>query len=397
MSEMIQLETLPVETLAEMANEAAAACEASGRKTVEHAATCGRALLAIRPQIPHGEWLDWLKENFHQSRQRAQQFMEIANCYARSNLESAETIQGALRMIAASPEKQAKKQEREAKKQEQQPEKAEAPPKPTALELTRQRLEVAQRMATSAPQPQPERPAWLADPDEMGLPLADDLPPQPKTNIHYTPENRRQPDARETDRQGLVTIDDPRDYVDGAWYRFDESMGRLFWVTDDAVLAKAKEIGQARGLWLVFSEPIVSSGAPTPDSHDTTPTVQAKPGKVPTVTQLTEMLVQRSAPGNWPLTAVEMIGRWAAHKQSLTGKAKIRTEQQWETALSRMENVAAVHGWPAVADMIEKAIANGWQGWEHATDSGRKSAPVAPHRTYTRLNKPEIKYDELPE
>ena len=87
MSEMIQLDNLPVETLAEMANEAAAACEASGRKTVEHAATCGRALLAAKAQVKHGEWLDWLAENFSQSRQRAQQFMEIANCYRGSNLQ----------------------------------------------------------------------------------------------------------------------------------------------------------------------------------------------------------------------------------------------------------------------------------------------------------------------
>ena len=245
MSEMIQLDNLPVEALAEMANEAAAACEASGRKTVEHAATCGRALLAIRPQIPHGEWLSWLAENFSQSQSRASQYMSIANYYARNNLEAAETIQGALRMIADSPEKQAKKQEREAKKQERQPEKTEAPPKPlapatpapsTALELTRQRLAVAQRMADA------QKPEWLADPDERDRLEEDDLPPLPRTNTHHTASNRRTPDARETDRVGLVSPDDPRELQDGRLYRWSESANRLFLVTPEELWAAAMEL-----------------------------------------------------------------------------------------------------------------------------------------------------------
>ena len=226
MSELIQLENLPVETLAEMANEAAAACEASGRKTVEHAATCGRALLAIRPQIPHGEWMDWLANNFSQSQVRAHQYMEIANYNARYNLDTAETIQGALRLIADSPEKQAKKQEREAKKQERQPQKAEAPPKPPA---------------PPAPAP-PAKPAWLADPDELDRPEEDDLPQLPKTNTHHTAQNRRTPDARETDRAGIVCPDDPRGVVDGGWYVWSEQANRLLPLTDADILRRADQI-----------------------------------------------------------------------------------------------------------------------------------------------------------
>ena len=406
MSDLLKLESLPVETLAEMANEAAAACEASGRKTVEHAATAGRALLAIRPQIPHGEWLDWLKKNFSQSQSRASQYMSIANYYTGTNLESADTIKGALRMIAELPEKQAKKQEREAKKQEQRPEKAGLPPKPLAPATPAPPVTVGtiRNESPPAPQPQPERPAWLADPDEMGLPLADDLPPQPKTNVHYTPENRRQPDARETDRQGLVTIDDPRDYVDGAWYEFDEASGRLFAVTHDQILQRAGQVMAIRSREATKNAES-HSGSPIPDPCDTKKVVErerdTKPGKVPTVTQLRSVVEQRADIGThrhlWSEQMVKGVQEWASYKQSLTGKAKVRSLEQWSVALTRIENVVAAQGWPAVADMIEKAISNGWQGWEHQTDNGRKPAPVAPHRTYTRLSKPEIKYDELPE
>jgi len=125
-SDLVKLESLPVETLAEMANEAAAACEASGRKTVEHAATAGRALLAIRPQIPHGEWEAWIAEHFSHGVRRAQQFMDVAKAHRGALLEDATSLRHALRLIADSPEKQAKKHEREARK-------AEAAPKPPAL------------------------------------------------------------------------------------------------------------------------------------------------------------------------------------------------------------------------------------------------------------------------
>ena len=231
MSDLIQLDSLPVETLAEMANEAAAACEASGRKTVEHAATCGRALLAAKAQIQHGEWASWLTDNFDHSDRLARQYMEIANWQRAANLDDATSVRGALRIIADSPEKQAKKQDREAKKQEQQPQKAEAPPKPPAPAA-----------ATPAPPASLERPEWLADPDEIDRPEEDNLPPLPRTNTHHTAANRRTPDARETDRAGLVSPDDPRGLQDGGWYVWSEHANRLLPVTDEDILRRANEI-----------------------------------------------------------------------------------------------------------------------------------------------------------
>jgi hypothetical protein len=354
MSEMIQLDNLPVETLAEMANEAAAACEASGRKTVEHAATSGRALLAAKAQVKHGEWLGWLADNFHWSQQRASQFMEIANYYARSNLESAETIQGALRMIAESPEKQAKKAEREAKKLETPP-KSLAPATPAPPVSSG----VIRYENPPNPQTQPTKPEWLADPDEMGMPDVGAMPQLPKTNTHHTTANRRLPDARETDRVGIVSPDDPRGLQDGCWYVWSDPANRLLPVTDDDILRRADEIrGQMVVGHAVTTSPVVE---PTKDS------VSAKPSRVPTLSQLRQAV---DAKAEWGDALRDSAKDWAAYKMTLAGKDKIRSMESWQKALTRMGNVARDRCVVDVCEAIEKAIANGWTGWEHLETSG---------------------------
>jgi hypothetical protein len=369
-SELIQLDNLPVETLAEMANEAAAACEASGRKTVEHAATSGRALLAAKAQVKHGEWLSWLADNFHWSQQRASQFMEIANYYARSNLESAETIQGALRMIAESPEKQAKKTQREAKK-------LETPPKSLAPATPAPPVSSGVIRNENPPAPAPparlERPAWLADPDELDRPEEDDLPPLPRTNTHHTTANRRTPDARETDRVGLVIPDDPRTVQDGHWYAWSEERNRLLPVSDEDILRRADEI---RGQMIVES-----AVTTTPVVEHKTASVSSKSGKVPTAQQLTTAVGDRVHDGDWQDLwrgkLEKAVEAWARYKQSLTGKAKVRSMESWEAALTRIETVAHDRGVDAVCDMIQKAIANGWQGWEHETNGSRSGSRIS--------------------
>ena len=238
-SELIQLDNLPVETLAEMANEAAAACEESGRKTVEHAATSGRALLAIRQQIPHGQWESWVEVNFKHGMRRAQQFMDIAKAHRGALLEDATSLRHALRLIAESPEKQAKRAEREAKKLETPPTSlAPATPTPPVSVGTIRN----ENPPAPAPPARPERPAWLADPDEMGMPDVDAMPQLPKTNTHHTSANRRTPDARDTDRVALVCPDDPRDLQDGRLYVWSESANRLFLATPEELWAAAMEL-----------------------------------------------------------------------------------------------------------------------------------------------------------
>ena len=74
----MDLTTLPLVTLAEMANEAAEACRDSARRTVQQAASCGRALLAAKEQCEHGQWLHWLGQNFDYDKATAQRYMQVA-------------------------------------------------------------------------------------------------------------------------------------------------------------------------------------------------------------------------------------------------------------------------------------------------------------------------------
>lgn len=391
MSELIQLESLPVEALAEMANEAAAACEASGRKTVEHAIRCGRALLAAKAVVPHGEWAAWLGEHFEHSGRLARKYIEIANWHGRANLEDANSLGDALRIIADSPEKQAKKAEREAKK-------LEAPPKPSAPPTP--------APPTPAPPAKPERPAWLANPDELDRPEEDDLPPLPRTNTHHTSENRRTPDAREADRVGLVSPDDPRELQDGAWYAWSEARNRLLPVTDAEIMRRADEIRGRRGArvqqvmpvipWPPETTPVVEhAGTTTPVVEHKPDSVSSKPGKVPTLLQLRQAVYAKS---EWGDALRQSAMDWAAYKMTLAGKDKIRSMESWQKALTRMGNVARDRSVADVCEAIEKAIANGWTGWEHLeTGNDRKLRGAVGGRVYQQLQKAEVKYDPLPE
>lgn len=101
MTDVIRFESLEVEALAEIANEAAGQVESFARKAVEQADRCGRALMAIKEKLPHGEWGKWLGRNFDYSQEHARRYMTIAANSTRVwNLKDATSIREALRMIA---------------------------------------------------------------------------------------------------------------------------------------------------------------------------------------------------------------------------------------------------------------------------------------------------------
>lgn len=99
-NELIDLNILPIETLAEMANEKAELVEKNARKTVSDAIDCGRYLTAIKDQIEHGKWAAWLGVNWNYSQQTAMRYMQISNSTCVLNLKEAKSINEALRMIS---------------------------------------------------------------------------------------------------------------------------------------------------------------------------------------------------------------------------------------------------------------------------------------------------------
>jgi len=122
----MDLTTMPLVTLAEMANEAAEACATSARRTVEQAATCGRALLAAKDQCEHGQWMHWLRQNFDYDASTAQRYMQVAKAASVRNLADHDSVASVLRVLA---------DERAAERTAAQPE-PEPEPEPAAEQWT---------------------------------------------------------------------------------------------------------------------------------------------------------------------------------------------------------------------------------------------------------------------
>lgn len=99
LANIIDLNILPLETLAEMANEAGEQAEKNAKSTVQKAIDAGRYLIAAKEQIEHGNWLTWLGQNWNYTRRQAQTYMEISNAKRASHLTDAKSIREALRMI----------------------------------------------------------------------------------------------------------------------------------------------------------------------------------------------------------------------------------------------------------------------------------------------------------
>jgi hypothetical protein len=101
----------------------------------------------------------------------------------------------------------------------------------------------------------------------------------------------------------------------------------------------------------------------------------ARPGKHPSADQL--MDVARTYVTAWSGQLMTQVCAWAEYKQSLTGNAKVRSLASWETMLTRIDNVQKMRGAGTVCEMISKAIANGWQGWEHETNGSRSGSRIS--------------------
>ena len=249
---MIQLDNLSLDTLTELAKESFADCHDALQVYLDNEKKLkrfGEILKACREKVPHGQWQQWVLETFagHLSIRAVQLWIAEAQ----------------------EPEKRQKRLEHD-REQKQKAKVAKA------QDLALLPEQPAPAPATPSP---PAKPAWLADPDELDRPEEDDLPPLPRTNTHHTSANRRTPDARETDRAGIVPPDDPKTYHDGHWYEWNEDLGRMVVVTDDQILWRGKAIGEARGLVLTVSDTVTESWAAAPvaeSANTTSPVVEQK-------------------------------------------------------------------------------------------------------------------------
>jgi hypothetical protein len=349
MNEII-LTNLPTETLAAMAAEKAELVEQHGRKTVQAAIDCGRYLTEIKSRLGHGEWLPWLEEHWRHHQTWAAQFMKMANYERALNLEEAGSVREALRMIGEAEEAAGTKRTRKP---------ADPPPAPPALP----EVEVIDtRPPKPAAQPQPARAMF----DE------DDLPPEepaalPRTNTHHSPAT-----AQKIDRGPEII---PADYP-------DDSTGMPLL---EVVIAQhtTQEVVEAliAGLEGTQAKRVAAILRAAAEELDPQPVViheqpeatkRGRPAKHPTADQLME--ATRDYPAKWTGQLMTQVHAWAEYKQSLTGNAKVRSLTSWAAMLTRIDHVQKMRGPGTVCEMINKAIANGWQGWEH--DSGSNGKPT---------------------
>ena len=62
---------------------------------------------------------------------------------------------------------------------------------------------------------------------------------------------------------------------------------------------------------------------------------------------------------------------WAAHKISMPKAKRYQSRTSWEACLTRMATMTLERGAEVVCDMIQRAIASGYQGWEFEPTNGR--------------------------
>ena len=97
----ISIGGLPLDTLAEMANEAAELAERDMVSAVGRAWDCGRYLLAAKQQVPHGQWMHWVRVNFDRELRTASRYMQLAGAFeSRAAIAEAASIRQAMRMIS---------------------------------------------------------------------------------------------------------------------------------------------------------------------------------------------------------------------------------------------------------------------------------------------------------
>jgi hypothetical protein len=355
------LTNLTTETLAEMAAEKAALVEQHGRKTVQAAIDCGRYLTEIKSRLGHGNWLPWLEENWQYSHKWAAQFMRLANMNSSSNLTDAKDIKDALRIIGEAEEAAGTKRTR----------------KPAAVPAPEVEV-IDNRPAARPVEDVPTVTKSFFD--------SDDLPPEeppalPKTNTLHTPATQQRID------RGPEPA--PPQPVEDAYGMplLEVVIGNH--TTQEVVdaLIVGLQGSQAKRVAAILRE-AAEKLDPQPVIHDMTEKPAAKAKKHPTADQLME--VAAAYAGKWSGQLMTQVCKWAEYKQSLAGNAKVRSLASWDAMLTRIDNVQKMRGPGTVCEMINKAIANGWQGWEH--DSGNGKSTIASTRIDTGEDYSDLTY-----
>lgn len=100
---------------------------------------------------------------------------------------------------------------------------------------------------------------------------------------------------------------------------------------------------------------------------------KSKAQKRPSVEELIERI-----PSDLSKGLIEAFSGWAEYKQSLPASKRVQSLQSWAVNFKR----AGKYSEAVVIDSIEKAIASGWQGWEH-TSTAQGSSTTKPIKNHS--------------
>lgn len=349
---------LALETLTELAKEAFDECSSVFQVIVDNEnrlANFGRILAACREKVPAGKWTEWLQQTFS----------------GRLPLRTAQ------RWIVEAVD----------------PEKAEA-----NREKDREAKAKKAKATSDAPDLAPG--VKVIEPS---------LKAEPKTNTKHTAENRKanpaeQPATRPVNVQAelVSTVDDEQSGDSGQSQIAQELLqvvekaqgGRnlidVLGEEDPATLLEScfrHNPVTAIVRFLINStvekdvEDVAKQLRKAADMLDP-PKKPAKAGAVPTAAELHEAI-----PGDFPGDLYETCRQWATYKQGRAKGERIQSQDAWKIALKQIWNHAEANGVDVVIEMIEKAIANSWKGWNHGsgqngtgTTSGKTAAASATQR-----------------
>lgn len=98
------VEPSALQDLASRINQEHAAATAAAQTAIGHALNAGRLLLQVKAQLPHGEFLPWLRSNCTVKQRQARAYMRVTRNWRRIESKSAPgadlTVKGALRLLS---------------------------------------------------------------------------------------------------------------------------------------------------------------------------------------------------------------------------------------------------------------------------------------------------------
>jgi hypothetical protein len=68
----------PLKVLAPLIKNDLSLADRESKSSMEHYSAAGEKLIEAKSQMPHGEWGDWLRDNFNRSQTQATRYMKLA-------------------------------------------------------------------------------------------------------------------------------------------------------------------------------------------------------------------------------------------------------------------------------------------------------------------------------